>query len=82
MVNLLLIFLVGDGIEYVIHYNYTSSSYGMHLSQMTYSSANCTSHVILSDTEHDAAKSMIEQLKYGNQVFLLTKTKRLTLPFL
>lgn len=62
------IFLVADGIEHVIHFGYASSSYGMRLSHMSYSKTGGTSHVILNDTEQEAAKSMIEQLKYGNQV--------------
>lgn len=35
---------------------------------MSYSSTGGTSHVILNVTEQEAAKSMVEHLKYGNQV--------------
>lgn len=63
-----LMLLVPDGIEHVIHFSYNNSSYGMRLSHMSYSSTGGKSHVILCDTEYAAAKLMIEQLKYGNQV--------------
>lgn len=59
-----------EGIEHVVHFGYIKVSYGMRLSHMTYSRTGGTSHIILYNTEH--VKSVIEDLKYGNQVNYLT----------
>lgn len=59
---------MSDGIEHIIHFAYNKSNYGRRLSHMSYSSTGGTSHVILYTTERAVAKSVIENLKYGNQV--------------
>lgn len=46
----------------------------MHLSNMSYSSIEGKSHGILSNTDHNAAKSIIEQFKCENQHVSASKT--------
>lgn len=64
-------FTVSDGIEHVIHFAYVKANYGMRLSHMSYSRSGGTSHIILYNTEQTVARSVIEKLKYGNQVYTL-----------